>query len=81
MLKSRETEARRVLRKLVSSNDVGSIEDEIADIKQSLNEHTNPNCSQEVLLILKWKNLRRYLKQYITNLMPICPVSNVDDQL
>ena len=59
MLKNRETEAREVLRKLVSSNDVESIEEEIADIKASLNEHTNPTCLQELKLILEWKNLRR----------------------
>ena len=61
MLKNRETEAREVLRKFVSSSDVESIEEEIADIKDSLNEHTNPNCTQELRLLMKWKNLRRYV--------------------
>ena len=59
MLKNRETEAREVLQKFVSSNDVESIEDDIADIKESLNEHTDPNCLQELRLMMKWKNLRR----------------------
>ena len=48
-----------MLRKFVSSNDVESIEEEIADIKASLNEHTNPNCLQELKLMMKWKNLTR----------------------
>ena len=61
MLKNREIEAREVLRKFVSSNDVESIEDEIADIKESLNEDTDPNCLQELRLMMKWKNLRRYV--------------------
>ena len=61
MLKNRETEAREVLRKFVSSNDVEGIEEEIADIKESLNEHMNPNCIQELRLLMKWKNLKRYV--------------------
>ena len=61
MLKNRETEAREVLRKFVASNHVEGIEEEIADIKESLNDHTNPNCIQEFRLLMKWKNLRRYV--------------------
>ena len=50
-----------MLRKFVASDDVESIEEEIADIKEILNDHTNPNCIQELRLLMKWKNLRRYV--------------------
>ncbi len=59
MLKGRESDAREVLRKTVSKLGQEGIEAELEDIRQTLNSGKN-NIFQELKLILKWRNLKRY---------------------
>ncbi len=59
MLKGREAEAREVLRKTVSKLGQEGIEAELEDIRQTLNLEKQ-NIFQELKLLLKWMNLKRY---------------------
>ncbi len=60
MLKGREAEAREVLRKTVSKLGQEGIEAELDDIRQTLNLGKKQNIFQELKLLLKWRNLKRY---------------------
>ncbi len=60
MVQGRESEAREVLRKTVSKLGQEGIEAELEDIRQSLNSGPKINILQELKLILKWRNLKRY---------------------
>ncbi len=64
MLKGREPEARDVLRKTVSKLGQEGIEAELEDIRQSLNSGPKINILQELILIMKWRNLKRYIASY-----------------
>ena len=59
MLKGRESEAREVLRKTVSKLGQEGIEAELEDIRQTWNLEKQ-NIFQELKLLLKWRNLKRY---------------------
>ncbi len=60
MLKGREAEAREVLRKTVSKLGQEGIETELEDIRQTLNSGTKINIFQELKVLLKWRNFKRY---------------------
>ena len=60
MLKGRESEARDVLRKTLSKRGQEAIEEEIEDIRSTITSEKNRNVFEELKLILKWKNLKRY---------------------
>ncbi len=60
MVQGRESEAREVLRKTVSKLGQEGIEAELEDIRQTLNSGPKINILQELKLILKWRNLKRY---------------------
>ena len=59
-MKGRESEAREVLRKTVSKLDLKGIEAELEDIRQTLNLGKKQSIFQELKLLLKWRNLKRY---------------------
>ncbi len=58
-MKGRESEAREVLRKTVSKLGQEGIEAELEDIRQTWNLEKQ-NIFQELKLLLKWRNLKRY---------------------
>lgn len=58
-MKGREGNARNVLQKtLPNKNEV--INEEIINIKQTLESSENPTCTEELKLFLKWSFLKRY---------------------
>ena len=59
MLKGRESEARDVLRKTLAKRGQEAIEEELADIRR-LDTPSNRSFLEELKLMLKWKNLKRY---------------------
>ncbi len=66
MLKGRESEAREVLRKTASKLGQEGIESELEDIRQTLKSATKQNIVQEIKLLLKWRNLKRYSNCILT---------------
>ena len=70
MLKGRESEARDVLRKTLSKRGQEAIEEELDDIRR-LDTTSNRSFCEELKLMLKWKNLKRYQNIMHMNLVLI----------